>query len=531
MKRSEELLLSAWRLASSALELERAMSALLDALRERLPIDALLFLRLDEPRKCIEPAGMASRRNDLASQTDRRELTAPAWRTLGAWCRRRRATTIHSRQLADGKPAPGLTLDWPDGLVVAPLHVAERAIGVVVAHVAKGHTLTNDQLGLFELLLDPLAAALEHDLPLRELRTLRASAEADNAALLARLGRKELIEEIVGADGGLRNAMERVSQVARSDVPVLLLGETGSGKEVLARAIHDRSPRGDGPFLRVNCGAIPADLADSELFGHERGSFTGATDQRRGWFERADRGSLFLDEIGELPAAVQVRLLQILQDGTFQRVGGEKQIRVDVRVIAATHRDLAVMVSEGRFREDLWYRLAVFPIRVPPLRERPDDIPLLARHFAQRAARRFGTMPCEPTAKEMESLRAYAWPGNVRELQSVIDRAVILGDGQRLDIATSLGAGLRPRPSSGMGAGSDPAAPQETTAPAPQLASLDEATRQHIEAALQQTRGRIDGPNGAARLLRINPHTLRGRMRKLKVNWRRFRLVADAADS
>lgn len=525
-------MLSAWRLASSTTELDRGAPALLDALRERMPIDALLFLRLHDTRRSIEPAGMASRRASLAIQTDRRDLTVPAWRALGSWCAQRRATRTQSRQLAGSKPAPGLAVDWPDALVVAPLHVTERAVGVAVAHVETGQTLTEDQIRMFETLLDPMAAALEHDSRLRELRTLRAAAEAENAALLARLGRKELIEEIVGADGGLRSAMERVSQVARSDVPVLLLGETGSGKEVLARAIHDRSPRGDGPFLRVNCGAIPTDLADSELFGHERGSFTGATDQRRGWFERADGGSLFLDEIGELPAAVQVRLLRILQDGTFQRVGGEKQIRVDVRIIAATHRDLAVMVSERQFREDLWYRLAVFPIRVPPVRERPDDIPLLARHFVQRAARRFGTTPCVPTTEDMELLRQYSWPGNVRELQSVIDRAVILGDGQRLDIATSLGNSPRPRPAGGTTADtSTESALRESGAAARQLVSLDEAMRQHIEAALRQTHGRVDGPNGAARLLRINPHTLRGRMRKLKVNWRRYRVVDEPAHS
>ena len=231
---------------------------------------------------------------------------------------------------------------------------------------------------------------MENDRRLRELTALREKVEADNRSLLTKLGRNDLSDAIVGVESGLRAVMDRVSLVARADIPVFILGETGSGKEVVARAIHKQSRRENGPFMRVNCGAIPPELVDSELFGHERGSFTGATALRKGWFERADRGTLFLDECGELPPAAQVRLLRILQDGTFERVGGEKQIHVDVRVVAATHRNLQAMVGEGTFREDLWYRLAVFPIHLPPLRDRPEDIPALAAHFALRAAKRFG---------------------------------------------------------------------------------------------------------------------------------------------
>src|SRR5690606_19733786 len=354
--------------------------------------------------------------------------------------------------------------------------------------------------------------------------------------------RQDLQESIVGAEAGFRPVMERVSLVAPSDVPVLVLSETGSGKEVVARAIHVRSRRAAAPFLRVNCGAIPHGLIDSELFGHERGSFTGAEGQRKGWFERADGGTLFLDEIGELPLPAQVRLLRILQDGTFERVGGQRPLTVDVRIIAATHRDLQAMVADGRFREDLWYRIAVFPIAVPPLRERPEDIPALATHFALRAATRFGTPPRIPTPEDMELLVSYSWPGNVRELAAVIERAVILGDGRTLDVATALGAGgpraARPAPAGEAGppASGAPAAPAATPvavapagAPARAAAasqpfpSLDEAMRAHIEAALVRTRGRIEGSRGAAALLRINPHTLRARMRKLGISWARYR--------
>jgi transcriptional regulator with GAF, ATPase, and Fis domain len=304
----------------------------------------------------------------------------------------------------------------------------------------------------------------------------------------------------------------------------LILGETGAGKEVVARAIHQRSRRTAAPFLRVNCGAIPTDLVDSELFGHEKGSFTGAVGTRQGWFERADGGTLFLDECGELTPAAQVRLLRILQDGIFERVGGEKALHVDVRIVAATHRDLAAMIDGGGFRQDLWYRLAVFPIRLPPLRDRPADIPALAAHFALRAARRLGMPPMVPTAEDVRLLVSYPWPGNVRELAAVIERAAILGAGSRLDVARALGH----RPSTSPPASSLAASPDTPPAPAAPFAPLGVAMSRHIEQALARCGGRIEGPSGAAALLEINPHTLRARMRKLGVDWQGFRPAARA---
>ena len=367
-----------------------------------------------------------------------------------------------------------------------------------------------------------------------ELRSLREAAEADRQTLLSRLGRQDINEDVVGARTGLKHVMERIELVANSDLPVLILGETGTGKEVVSRAIHARSQRSDGPFIRVNCGAIPPELVDSQLFGHEKGSFTGASQQHQGWFERADRGTLFLDEIGELPLPAQVRLLRVLQDHQIERVGGRSPIHVDVRIVAATHRDLSAMVKERTFREDLWYRVNVFPILLPTLRERLEDIPALVRHFAHRAAARFGLPAVEPTASDLGLLSSYPWPGNIRELGAVIDRAAILGGGRTLAVDVALGLGRQPTvpptppdeatlyeviPESA----ALPTSPPAVAGPRGDIAPLATAMRQHIERALAATRGRIEGQRGAAAILDINPHTLRARMRKLGIDPMRFR--------
>jgi hydrogenase-4 transcriptional activator len=261
------------------------------------------------------------------------------------------------------------------------------------------------------------------------------------------------------------------------------------------------------------------------LFGHERGSFTGAVATRHGWFERADGGTLFLDEVAELPLEAQVRLLRILQDGTFERVGGQRPLSVDVRIVAATHRDLRDMVARGTFREDLWYRIGVFPIHLPPLRERREDIPRLAAYFAGRAATRLVGVPLTPTPAELDLLLAYDWPGNVRELAAVIERAAILGAGRTLQIAAALGSALPVRPPAPTAGSAISSTSAETTAPVLPATTLDEEMRRAIEQALQAAGGRVEGPRGAASLLRINPHTLRARMRKLRIPWRQFRRV------
>jgi transcriptional regulator with GAF, ATPase, and Fis domain len=517
MERFREMLVDVWREACRHIRIDESAAVIAEILARQTPLAHLVVRRIDVTRSCLETVAVALGQPGPALELGRAEWSHEELNRVLDWCGRRQLLAWHNGQA----PPPELALVVPQelkgDLLVGTLRDQHGPSGVLVLTARPGCRFDAEHETMGQALLEPFSVALENDQRLREIAALREAAEADRRSLLNRLGRQSLGDTIVGEEVGLRGVMERVELVSRSDVPVLIFGETGTGKELIARAIHTRSERASGPFMRVNCGAIPPELIDSQLFGHERGSFTGATDTHQGWFERADRGTLFLDEIGELPAAAQVRLLRVLQDGSFERVGGQRSITVDVRIVAATHRDLSGMVRDARFREDLWYRLAIFPISLPPLRERTEDIPALARHFAQRAAIRFGLTPRMPTSEDIGLLVSYTWPGNVRELGAVMDRAAILGDGRRLDVAPALGvqnghANL-PRP--------EDRPPAET--PAGMILSLDDAVRQHIEAALRATKGRIEGPNGTAALLKINPHTLRARMRKLGVDWAKFR--------
>ncbi|MCD4775709.1 MAG: sigma-54 dependent transcriptional regulator, partial [Candidatus Aegiribacteria sp.] len=310
------------------------------------------------------------------------------------------------------------------------------------------------------------------------------------------------------ANFGLKDAMDRIRQVAALDSPVLLLGETGVGKDVIANAIHYSSTRRDGPFINVNCGAIPETLIDSELFGHEKGAFTGALSQKRGRFERADKGTILLDEIGELPPLAQVRLLRVLQDKEIERVGGTKIIPLNIRIIAATNRNLEEMVKTNQFREDLWFRINVFPIWIPPLRERKTDIPALLQHFISLKVKDL-KLPAIPKLSPgaIAPLMEYHWPGNVRELQNVVERALILNPNGPLTFK-HLNLQQQQKNSN---------LPELTIEPD----NLDEMISRHIRRALSRVNGKIHGPGGAAELLGINPSTLRNRMDKLGIDYGR----------
>ncbi len=521
------VLLDVWRAAGRHIEIHESASNIARLLAEHLPLTQLVVRRFDVAQHVVETIAVGQLDHANPSPMAKTILTGARFKRLMAWGRE--ATVLHATAGdKSGDLATMVPAEVTEEVLAGPLQGPEKPAGVLLLVAAKGKSFREVHSQMAEALLDPFSAALENDRRIHELAALRQAAEADRQSLLTRLGRQEISEAIVGADSGLRLVMERVQLVAQSDVPVLILGETGTGKEVVSRAIHNRSVRASGPFIRVNCGAIPTELIDSQLFGHEKGSFTGAADTRQGWFERANGGTLFLDEIGELPLAAQVRLLRVLQDGFIERVGGQHPIHVDVRIVAATHRDLAGMVSSGAFREDLWYRVNVFPILLPRLRERIEDIPALARHFAQRAARRFGLPPVEPTTADLQALVSYPWPGNIRELSAVIDRAAILGNGERLDVAQALGGTNivhRPAPVA-TGPTLYEVIPEPSSTAAEEsraVITLASAVKVHIERALAATRGKIEGRGGAAELLGINPHTLRARMRKLKIDWARFR--------
>jgi formate hydrogenlyase transcriptional activator len=300
-----------------------------------------------------------------------------------------------------------------------------------------------------------------------------------------------------------------VTKVAPTDSTVLILGETGTGKELIARAIHNRSRRSKRAFIRVNCAAIPRDLIASELFGHEKGAFTGALQRRLGRFESADGGTIFLDEVGDLPAETQVALLRVLQEREIERLGGSHPIAVDVRVVAATHRDLDAAVREGVFRHDLFYRLNVVPIRVPPLRERVEDISLLVEYLIDRFGTQNGKSIRSINKRTLELFQAYSWPGNVRELQNVIERAVILSDGDTFSVDEAWLTRV---------------APKSAANTVPLVASLVGREREMLEAALRETEGRIGGPNGAAAKLGLPRQTLESKIRKLGINRHQFKI-------
>lgn len=341
-----------------------------------------------------------------------------------------------------------------------------------------------------------------------EIRTLRDQLYKENLALREEIDITRMFEEIVGSSPALQAVLSQVAKVAPTDSTVLITGETGTGKELIARAIHKRSQRSSKAFVSVNCAAIPRDLIASELFGHEKGAFTGATQRRLGRFESAEGGTIFLDEIGELPEDMQISLLRVLQEREFQRVGGNESLALDVRVVSATNRDLQAAIAEGGFREDLFYRLNVFPIQVPPLRHRKEDIPLLVEYFVDRYASKAGKKIASINKKSLELLQSYAWPGNIRELQNVIERSVIISDSENLSIDESW-------------LGQRAVAGDSSTQPLSERLATQE--REIIEAALAESKGRVSGPSGAAAKLGIPQSTLDSKIRSLKINKHQFK--------
>jgi formate hydrogenlyase transcriptional activator len=407
-------------------------------------------------------------------------------------------------------------------LVVVPLVVRGKSIGTLNLGSLEPMQYGAAEAQLLREVANQLALAIENMREYEEIGRLKAQLERENVYLREEIRGEHNFEEIVGNSPELVSVLRTVDRVAPTDTTVLILGETGTGKELVARAIHSRSRRHKHPLVKVNCGAIAAGLIESELFGHVKGAFTGALERRVGRFELADGGTLFLDEVGELPLDMQVKLLRVLQEHEFEPVGSSRTTKVDVRIIAATNRDLEQEVAAGRFRADLYYRLNVLPLRVPPLRERRGDIPQLTTFFVQRNAKRIGRSVAGVSRESMERLLDYQWPGNIRELENVIERALVLSSGGVLDLGADFLPALAPiKARAGVVKSAAAGTPRDGVPPAAPLpgpggaSSLEDVERAHITATLDQTDWVIEGPRGAARILGMHPNTLRSRMKKL----------------
>jgi transcriptional regulator with GAF, ATPase, and Fis domain len=402
------------------------------------------------------------------------------------------------------------------------LPIANKGWGLLVFTAPGWDKYTESHAHLFSLLREPFTIATSNSLKHQELLELKDLLDAENRELSRKLSPSS-VDEIVGADLGLKHVMQMVRQVASLDSPVMLLGETGVGKEIIANAIHYSSPRKDKPFVKVNCGAIADGFLDSELFGHEKGAFTGAIALKRGRFERAHTGSIFLDEIGELSPAAQVKLLRVIQQKEIERIGGTASIPIDVRIITATHRNLEEMIYAGQFREDLWFRLNIFPIMIPPLRQRKEDIPALMYHFVAKKSRELKFHSPPPvTLESIEQLKAHHWPGNIRELENLVERALIqhrgLEEGVPLDFDLFVFSGKDNKSRSSRGGVED-------------ILPLSDAMINHIQKALARANGKVHGNDGAAHLLRVNPNTLRSKMKKLGISAGRKTYSAPNVDN
>jgi formate hydrogenlyase transcriptional activator len=424
--------------------------------------------------------------------------------------------TLAAHVFSTGKPWTGISaglvvdldlnddLKWAaegfkSGCCIVPLVIRDRVLGILALGKCEKIAYTQDEIDFLTQVSGQMALAVESSLVHGELRKLKDDFNEERVCLEDEIGSELNFELIVGRSAALRSVLRQVEVVAPTDSGVLIQGETGTGKELIARAIHNLSERRDRPFIKLNCAAIPSGLLESELFGHEKGAFTGAIMRKAGRFEVADKGTLFLDEVGDIPLEVQPKLLRVLQEHEFEKLGSSRTQQVDVRVIAATHRDLKQMVEDREFRGDLFYRLHVFPLPVPPLRDRREDIPILVRHYVDKYARQMNRRIETISSQAMEAFANYAWPGNVRELQNFIERAVILSPGTSLrpPLTELKQATIQSRSSN--------------------LSTLEEVEREHVLRAIRESNWIIGGPNGAAARLGMKRTTLAYRIRKLKI--------------
>jgi len=484
----------------SNLTQESLFHAISEALRTVVPFDrALLYVAEKDVLRTIALEG-----RELEGHSHGAHKVVSPQGTAAGWAVEHRQPRL-SHNLAVEPRLPGDEILFAGGVrsyLIVPLIARDRATGAVLLASFEPDRYALDDVPFLEGVARQIALAVENMRAYEEIAHLRALLEEENRYLQEEIKTEHNFEEITGQSPGMKQVFKMIETVAPTDATVLIIGETGTGKELVARALHNLSSRRHHALVKVNCAALPAGLIESELFGHEKGAFTGALTRRIGRFELAHGGTLFLDEIGDLPLELQPKLLRVLQEGEFERVGGSHTSRVDVRVIAATHRDLEQAIQASRFRADLYYRLSVVPIRLPALRERAEDIPLLVRYFAQKYGTRLGKPIPSVLPATLQVLGDYLWPGNVRELENVVERALILSQGPHMDLG-----GWFPRPSP---------APRERG-----TQTLEEIEREHILAVLEGTGWRVSGDGGAARLLGIKPTTLEARMKKLGITRRR----------
>jgi formate hydrogenlyase transcriptional activator len=482
----------------TCLDRESLFSATTDALRRAIPFDRAALLLYDPSKDVFTVLAVAG------------PVPSPPVIPLGTeWPRQGSRSgwlldhgePIRTTDLKDSPPFLEHAALLEEGIraaVSVPMTVKSKVIGTLNVGSRVPGRYGQGEVSLLAAIAEQVALALENLLAYEEIAALKARLQEENVYLQEEVRTEAAFGDVVGESPAILGALANVRKVATTDSTVLITGETGTGKELIVRAIHALSRRKDTVLVKVNCAALPAGVIESELFGHEKGAFTGALTRKVGRFELANRGTLFLDEVGDLPLELQAKLLRVLQEGEFERVGGTQTLKVDVRLIAATNRDLERAVSEERFRADLYYRLNVFPIPLPPLRERRQDIPRLARHFAMFYAAKMGKPVGPLSADVLDRLAAYGWPGNVRELQNVIERAVILSSKSRFELPDL----LAPR-----AGGSPPSRPP----------SLEDVERQHIVATLEETGWRVSGDRGAAKILGLKRTTLEARMKKLGI--------------
>ncbi len=516
------LLLAVSQAANAHLDLAGVLAAVADVLRPLVPIEAVGIVSVDGDElrpHAVHIQGQASRTGESmheavarALDLSREEYEARFGRPMAA----AGSGTLRVGETGRADTCPDLRAvrRYPEderlmqygvrAYARTPLLVAGRLVGSVTFARRDPLPFSDDEVALLEQVSGPLAGAVANALAFEEIARLKNRLQEENLALRRDLDEHLMIEDIVGSSQALRLVLEQVARVARTDATVLITGETGTGKEMIARAVHRLSSRSARAMIKANLAALPDSLIASELFGHERGAFTGAVQRRIGRFELASGGTLFLDEAGELPADMQVALLRVLQEGEFERVGGTTTIRTDARVVAATNRDLAADVRSGRFRSDLYYRLNVFPVHVPPLRDRREDIPILVEYFAARHGARLGRRFEAVSRRTMARLQAYDWPGNVRELENAVERAAILSEGDVLRFAPlDLPGAVR----------------SEGTGPLPERKpTLADQERAAIEAALRACGGRVSGPSGAAQMLGLPASTLESRITRLGID-------------